>query len=312
MKNFTVRQFYEMKGKDFVLSIVTNQNTLDKVITEQNIDRPQFALSGYYHKFQYERIQVLGETEIVYLNSLSPDLLYERLSEIMMHNIPCFIVSKGLSVPSQMEYLANEYKICILSSRLSTEKLYWQLAKFLRECFSPNLSMHGTLIEVHGVGILLTGKSGIGKSECALELIERGHTLISDDMALLKSNDNSLLGMSPKDYGCFMEVRGVGVIDVERMFGIQAVRKETKIELQVELMHWHENMDYERIGIGKETTEMLGVRIPLIILPVSPGKNVAVIIEVIAMNHILKSFGHDAAQNLQKKLMEDIQRKSKV
>jgi HPr kinase/phosphorylase len=312
MKELSVKQLFELKKKDFVLSVVSNISTLEKTITEPTIHRPGLALAGYFQRFPYQRVQLLGETELCYLQSVSEDLLYDRLHEIMMHNIPCFIVSKGLSVPGQMDFIANKLNIAILSSRLSTTKLFWGLSRFLRDYFNPSLTMHGTLVEVYGVGVLLTGKSGIGKSECALELVERGHVLISDDVIKIKSDEIQLLGTSPKDTNdYFMEVRGVGVIDVERMFGIQRVRQKTVVDVQVELMLWHENMDYERIGIGEETTEMLGLKIPKVNIPVSPGKNVAVIIEVIAMNYILKTYGYDAAQFMQMKLAKEIENKTR-
>ena len=311
MKELSIKQLFELKKNDLVLSLVSNPSTLEKSITDANLHRPGLALSGFFQKFPAQRIQLLGETEIIYLQSLTEETLYDRLKEVMMYNMPCFIVSKGLSVPSQMEFIANELNVAILVSRLSTGKLYWQLSRFLRDYFNPRLTMHATLVDVYGVGILLTGKSGIGKSECALELIERGHAFVSDDLTSIKAQEINLVGTSQRDFGYFMEVRGVGIIDIERMFGIQAVRKETLIDVQVELMSWNENMDYERIGIGGETTDMLGIKIPIINIPVSPGKNVAVIIEVIAMNHILKTFGYNAAETMQQKVLEEIQKKAK-
>jgi HPr kinase/phosphorylase len=307
MKEITIKQLYEAKKQDFVLSVITSPQTLEKTVNDPNIHRPGLALAGYFQRFPYQRIMLLGETEISYLQSLSDDLLYERLKEIMTYNIPCFIISKGMSVPNQMHFLANELNISILVSRLSTVKLYQALSRYLVECFSPSLTMHSTMVDVFGVGILITGKSGIGKSECALELVGRGHRLVSDDITLVKSDDIKLMGTSPKNFGYFMEVRGVGVIDLEKMFGIQAIRKEKVIDIQVELMNWQENMDYERIGIGEKTTEMLGIKIPIVNIPVSPGKNVAVIVEVIAMNHILKTYGYDAGKVMQNKLSEEIQ-----
>ncbi|MCL2063553.1 MAG: HPr(Ser) kinase/phosphatase [Candidatus Cloacimonetes bacterium] len=312
MVKLTVKQLFEMNKSRFVLSMVSNPNTFDKLITNQNINRPQLALSGYYHRFPYDRIQLLGETEIIYLNSLPDELMYNRLREIMMNNIPCFIVSKGLSVPNQMEFIANELNIAIMTSRLSTEKLFWQLTKFLREYFCQSVTMHSTFVEVHGVGILLTGKSGVGKSESALELIEKGHTLISDDVTLIKSNDETLIGMRSNLGDCIIEVRGVGFIDVAKMFGIQAVRKENKVDLQVELVHWQENKDFERLGLKDEKTAILGIKIPIISIPVSPGKNVSVIIEVIAMNQILKSYGIDASLSMQQRLAEEIQKNTEL
>jgi len=309
MKELSIRNLFEQTKKDILLTLVSNPNTLDKVFTDPNLHRPGLALTGNFQTFPHNRIQILGEAEIGYLQSLTEDILYERLNDIMMNNIPCFVISKGMSVPAQMEFIANELNICILVSRLSTEKLFWQLSRFLHEYFSPSLTMHATMIDVHGVGILLSGKSGIGKSECALELVARGHRLVSDDITLVKNGEVGLLGTSPKDYGYFMEVRGVGVIDIEKMFGIQAIRKEKLIDVQVELMYWHENMDYERIGMGEKTTEMLGSKIPIVNIPVSPGKNVAVIVEVIARNYILKTYGYDAGKVMQEKLLEEIKNK---
>ncbi|MCL1826905.1 MAG: HPr(Ser) kinase/phosphatase [Candidatus Cloacimonetes bacterium] len=311
MKELSVKELYQQNKEELVLTAVSNPKTLEKRIHDAHLHRPSLALTGFYQKFPFNRVQILGETEIIYLQSLPEDVLFDRLKEIMMYNIPCIIVSKGHSVPSQMEFLANELNIAVLISRLSTGNLFWRLSRYLQDFFNPSLTMHGTLVDVYGVGIFLTGKSGIGKSECALELVERGHGFVSDDLTTIKSLDMKLLGSSQKDFGYFMEVRGVGIIDIERMFGIQSVRKETLIDVQVELMQWNENMDYERIGLGGETTDLLGIKIPIINIPVSPGKNVAVIIEVIAMNHILKTFGYDAAQNMQQKLADEIQKKTK-
>lgn len=312
MKDLSIKHFFDLCKQSFVLSLITEPNTIDKKIVEPHLHRPGLALSGFYDRFPYQRVQLLGETEINYLQTLPDDVLYDRLNELMSFNIPCFIISKGLSVPSQMEFIANDLNIPIIVSRLSTDKIYWQLSRFLRDYFSPEQSIHGTLVEVFGVGILLVGRSGIGKSECALELIERKHRLITDDVVKLKLQEDKLYGTSSKNIGHFMEIRGVGIIDVERMFGIEAIRKETKIDIQVELMPWRENMDYERVGITSQHTEILGINIPTIFLPISPGKNVSVIIEVIAMNHILKTYGYDGAEALQRKLAEELQQKSKI
>ncbi|MCK4694412.1 MAG: HPr(Ser) kinase/phosphatase, partial [Candidatus Cloacimonetes bacterium] len=228
------------------------------------------------------------------------------------YDIPCFIITKGLSVPEQVVYLADEMNIAILSSRLSTDKLFNSLRKYLGVIFAPSKTIHGTLIDVFGVGIMLTGKSGIGKSECALDLVERGHRLITDDVVKITYKDDVLMGTSTNDFGHFMEIRGVGLIDVEKMFGIQAVRIQKRIEVQVELMPWRDNMDYERIGLSDNFIDILEIKIPVIYLPVSPGKNVSVIIEVIAMNHISKTFGYDAAKIYTKRLQDDLKRKANI
>lgn len=310
MKKITIREFFEAKKKDFALSVVTESKTLENFITEPQINRPGLALSGFYERFAYKRIQIFGETEICYLQSMDSDSLYKRLKEVMGYSIPVIIVTKGLSVPQQLEFLANDFKIAVLTSRLTTDRLIVHLDRYLRDLFSPQKSIHGTLVDVFSVGILLTGKSGIGKSECALDLVERGHRLIADDVVKINLKDDDLIGSPVIEFGHFMEVRGVGIIDVERMFGIQGIRKSCIIDTQVELMLWKDNMDYERIGLTNNYTEILGINTPIIYLPVSPGKNVSVVIEVIALNHILKKYGYEAAEVYQRKLQEQISRKS--
>ncbi len=310
MKKITVKDFYQEKKEDFSLSVVTTPKTLKNTISSQYLNRPGLVISGFFDRFAYRRIQILGETEISFMQTFDDGALYDRLREILMYGIPCFIVTKGLSVPKQMEYLADEMNIAILSSRLTTDRLYLALRKYLEKVFAPTKSMHGTLVDVYGVGVMLTGKSGIGKSEAALDLVERGHRLITDDVVKLRLNDETVLGMPSNDYGHFMEIRGVGLIDVEKMFGIQAVRKKKRVGVQVELMPWSDNMDYERIGLTDNLVDILGIKIPIVYLPVSPGKNVSVIIEVIALNHILKIYGYDAAQEYAQRLQQELAKKA--
>jgi HPr kinase/phosphorylase len=311
MRDLTAKDFFEQKKKDLALTVLSNPKTLSNRITEPLINRPGLALAGYLERFSYKRVQVLGETEISYLQTLSDDQLYERIKRMFEFAIPSIVVTKGLTVPHQMEYLANEMNIALLSSRMSTEKLTNSLTRFLQDFFAQRKTIHGTLVDVFGVGVLITGGSGIGKSECALDLVERGHRLVSDDLVQIVLQNDLLVGSSTRsEGGYFMEIRGVGLVDIERMFGIQAVRRTKKIDLQVELMPWRDNMDYERIGLKNNYVNTLGVNIPAIYLPISPGKNVAVIIEVIAMNHILKTFGYDAAEVFTRRLQEEIKRKS--
>lgn len=312
MKKFDLKEFYHTQKEEFSLHLLTEQKTLENKVITQYLNRPGLALSGYFERFSYERIQILGETEISFLQNLSDSELYDRLKALFIYEIPCFIVTKGLTVPEQMSYLANELNIAIFTSRLNTDKLYSLLRKYLDDFFAPSKTVHGTLVDVFGIGILLTGKSGIGKSECALDLVERGHRLIADDVVKIKLRDDVLIGTAMNDYGHFMEIRGVGLVDIEKMFGIQAVRIQKKIDVQVELMPWKDNMDYERIGLTDKTMEMLGVRQPIIYLPISPGKNVSVILEVVAMNHILKIFGYDAAKTYVNRLQEDLKKKAKA
>ncbi len=310
MKSITIRDFFDKNKKDLALSLVTEPGTLNKSLSSPHINRPGLALAGYLDVFSSECIQVFGEVEVRYLQSLKEDLMLERARTIFKLDIPCIIVTKGLTFPPAMEYLANDLNIPILSSRFSTTQLIQQLTRHLQYVFAMEKTIHATLIDVFGLGILLSGKSGIGKSECALDLIHRGHSLVGDDMITIRFLDDQLVGRSARDFGHFMEIRGVGFINVERMFGIERVRRQKNIDLQIELMPWQDNMDYERMGLATNFVDHLGVKVPVIFLPVAPGKNVSVIVEVAAMNMILKGVGYDAAEDFNRQLHEEIRKQT--
>lgn len=310
MKEITVRDFFDAKKKDLALSLITEPETLSKKINSPHVNRPGLALAGYLEVFSAERIQVFGETEVRYLQSLKEDDLVNRIRDMFKTDIPCIIITKGLTLPPILEYLANDLNIALLSSRLSTINLIQHLSRYMHDIFALEKTIHATLVDVFGLGILLTGKSGIGKSECALDLVHRGHSLVGDDLITLRYLDDQLIGKPGREFGYFMEIRGVGFVNVERMFGIERTRRQKTIDMQMELMPWQENMDYERIGLSNSYAEHLGVKIPIIYLPVSPGKNVSVIVEVAAMNMILKGVGYDAAEDFNRKVHEEIRKKS--
>ncbi len=310
MKEITVRDFFDAKKKDLALSLITEPETLNKKLASPHVNRPGLALAGFLEVFSSDRIQVFGETEVRYLQSLHEEELIARMRDVFKTDIPCIIISKGLTLPPVTEYIANDLNIALLSSRLSTINLIEHLSRYLHDVFALEKTLHATLIDVFGLGILLTGKSGIGKSECALDLVHRGHSLIGDDLITLRYLDDQLFGKPGRDFGHFMEIRGVGFVNAERMFGIERTRKQKSIDLQIELMPWQENMDYERIGLANNYAEHLGVKIPIIYLPVSPGKNVSVIVEVAAMNMILKGVGYDAAEDFNRRVNEEIRMKT--
>lgn len=312
MKEITVRDFFDSKKKDMALSLVTEPDTLGNKITSPHVNRPGLALAGYSEIFSADRVQVFGETEVRYLQTLDEDSLFARMKEVLTNDIPCIIVSKGLTLPPVIEFLANDMNVAILSSRLTTIHLTQLLSKYLQDVFALEKTIHATLIDVFGLGVLLTGKSGIGKSECALDLIHRGHSLIGDDMINIRYINDRLMGKPGREFGYFMEIRGVGLINVEKMFGIERVRHQKTIDMQIELMPWQENMDYERIGLSENYVEHLGVKVPITYLPVSPGKNVSVIVEVAAMNLILKNEGYDAAEDWNRRVHDEIKRKTKL
>lgn len=310
MKEITVREFFDAKKKDLALSLVTEPETLSKKVNSPHVNRPGLALAGYLEVFSAERIQVFGETEVRFLQSLKEEELVVRIRDMFKMDIPCIIITKGLTLPPVIEYLANDLNIALLSSRLSTINLIQHLSRYLLDIFALEKTIHATLVDVFGLGILLTGKSGIGKSECPLDLVHRGHSLVGDDLITLRYLDDQLFGRPGREFGHFMEIRGVGFVNVERMFGIERTRRQKTIDLQIELIPWQENMDYERIGLTNSFAEHLGVKIPIIYLPVSPGKNVSVIVEVAAMNGILKGVGYDAAEDFNRKVHEEIRKKT--
>ncbi|MEA3474887.1 MAG: HPr(Ser) kinase/phosphatase [Candidatus Cloacimonadota bacterium] len=313
MKDLTIEMIFGLKKSDFALNILSKNESLKKKVSTPELNRPGLALAGYVDIFAYDRIQILGETEIKYLKSLTPSKRYDAIKSVFTQfDIPCIIIAKGLYPTKELVFLADENNIPVLQSRLSTAILYHKLTSFLQDWFAPSKSIHGTLVSVFGVGILITGQSGIGKSECVLDLVSRGHRLVSDDVINIKRKEGIIIGEANRKLGHFMEIRGIGLLDIEAMFGIQAIRMQKRIETQVELIPWRHNMDYERIGLKERFNRLLDVAIPIIYLPVSPGKRIAVIIEVIAMNHMLKVYGYNAAEVFNKRIKEEIERRSKT
>ncbi|MDP8241447.1 MAG: HPr(Ser) kinase/phosphatase [Candidatus Celaenobacter antarcticus] len=313
MKALTVKMLFELKQKDLTFTLLSKKKGLSKEITTPELSRPGLAFAGFTDTYAYDRIQVLGETEVQYLKSFEPSVRYDKIKKLFSQfDIPCFVIAKGLFPTKELVFLADEYNIPVIQSRMATVALYHGLSNFLQDWFAPSKSIHGTLVDVFGVGILVTGQSGIGKSECALELVSRGHRLISDDVVRIKKRMNIIMGEANKQLGHFMEIRGIGLLDIETMFGIRSIRMQKRIETQVELIPWRHNMDYERIGLKERFNRILDIEIPIIYLPVSPGKSIAAIVEVIAMNHMLKVYGHNAAEVFNEKVQKEIERKNKI
>jgi len=308
-----VEEMYKQRKDFFELSLLTNEDGLKKEIKEEQIHRPGLALAGFTNRFAYERMQVLGETELTYLKSLDPERRKALLEKIMRFDLPCIIVTKNIMPPRDLLDLANQKKIAIFQSRLSTAELTNRLNAYLSNMFAPSITLHGTLVDVYGVGLFYSGKSGIGKSECALDLVERGHRLVADDIIkVVKKAPEVIVGTGSEFLGHHMEVRGIGIIDMERLFGIRAIRMQKRIEVEVRLVWWEDEAEYERLGVEEKFTTILGVEIPMIILPVSPGKNITVISEVIAMNHMLKVYGEHPARAFARRLTEEIYRKTTI
>jgi len=312
MSEITVEKLYQNRKRDLELTLIAGgDKSLKRTVTNSGLHRPGLALAGYFERFPHERIQIMGETEIAFVETLSDDHIAATCDRIFAAGIPLVIIAKGITPPAEFSRAADRHRIAVFSSRLTTAELIARLAAHLDQLFAPWTNVHGTLVDVYGVGLLYTGKSGIGKSEVALDLVERGHRLVADDVCkVTRVAPDVLIGISSELLGHHMEVRGVGIIDIEELFGIRAIRLQKRIEVEVRLTLWSETEDYERLGIEEQTTTVLGVSIPILNVPISPGKNITVISEVIAMNHMLKVYGENSAVELSKKLAQRLSRKS--
>lgn len=264
-----------------------------------SVDRPGLRLAGFYSYFDTQRILVIGLTEHEYLRSFSQEERKEKIRKLFeCGEIPCIVFSRDLPVfPEFMECARKSYTPVFRSSKMTTSVIT-DLFVYLSRLLAPTTTVHGVLLDVFGVGVMLTGKSGVGKSETAMELIKRGHRLVADDSVLIRKIENELVGTSPDRIRYFMELRGIGVINVKNMYGAGAVMNEKEIEFIMEMRPWEQGKEYDRLGDQKEFDEILGVKIPRLLIPVSPGRNLAILIEVAARNQRLKSMGYDAAEEL--------------
>lgn len=312
MTKLTIEKLQESRGKELELTLLTESSeAVTKQILNGELHRPGLALTGFFERFAKKRIQILGETEMAFISHLSPERLKEITKQIFEFNIPFMIISKSLVPPEELLKMADKYNIAVFSSRLSTAELSNRLSAYLDHVFAPSINAHGTLVDVYGVGLLYTGKSGIGKSEVALDLVERGHRLVADDVVkVTRVASDVIIGTGSELLGHHMEIRGIGIIDIEELFGIRSIRLQKRIEVEVNLSYWSETKNYERLGIEEKLTQILGVGIPLINVPISPGKNITVISEVIAMNHMLKVYGENSAVEFTKKLSQTLSRQT--
>ncbi len=285
----------------------------DITITAPDVHRPGMALMGYMENFQPGRLQVLGESEISYLTKLSPTDQDAALKRLQVLQAPALFISCAQVVPENFLSLATERNIPILRTTMKTEEFIRSLNDYLTEVFAPCDEVHASLVDVYGVGMLFTGVSGIGKSETALDLVERGHRLVADDIVeLRRMNDDVVIGTFRDALQHSIEIRGVGVIDVQAVFGIRGIRMQKRIEVEVNLQQWDDDADYERMGLDRVYVEYLGVKIPRIEVPIFPGKNITVIAEVIALDFMLKVYGIDSAQDLNRRIMESLRSGNKL
>lgn len=261
--------------------------------------RPGLALAGYFDFLHNRSIQILGKSEISFLNQLEGEKAKkDKLFPLFEHEIPCFIITWNQEPPSILIDLAKEKGVTVFSSSLPTSHLIILLSHYLEDRFAPEITLHASMLDVYGVGVLITGKSGVGKSECALELIARGHRLVADDIVEVKlMSDNTLVGTNAKLVKHHMEIRGLGIINIRDLYGTSSVCEQKQLELIAKLEEWDSNKEYDRLGIDDLATDILGVTIPQVIIPIRPGRTIATIVEVAATNHRLKQMGHHSAKD---------------
>lgn len=284
-------------------------NAETSFIKDKDLHRPGLALAGYIDLFTYQKVQIIGNTESRYLENLSPDKRIDSFKEFTSFDIPLIICTAGNRLPEALVEIARERGIPVAITPVETSKFMFLLRDFLQDYFALQTMVHGTMVDVYGIGILISGKSGIGKSEVALDLVERGHRLVSDDVVMLTKKSNILIASATEMNKHFMEIRGLGILNVLSMFGIRSIRYQKRLEVILELSLWEDTSSIERTGLDNETTDILDTSIPLIKLPITPGKNITVIAEVIAMNYLLKHYGYDAAEEFQNKVHSHIAKK---
>jgi HPr kinase/phosphorylase len=308
MASITVEELLKDQEEELKLKLIAGKEGLKRKIPDPDINRPGLEITGHFKYFAHRRIQVLGKREILYLSELSRKTRKQRLKKFSPYKwIPCFIVTRSIKVLPELRDLAEKTGIPLFRTSMATALFISRLTIYLKGKLSRRIILHGTLVDVYGLGILILGESGIGKSEVALELVKRGHRLVADDAIVIQRDvEGMLMGGCAELIKHCMEIRGLGVIDIKELFGAGAVEDESKIELVMNLKEWKEEEDYDRLGLREETQEILRAKVPRITIPVGPGRNLAVIIEVAAMNERLKKMGHYSAKEMERRLEKEI------
>lgn len=309
----TVGRLLERTRDVLQLEHVEATGGLDREITSPHVSSPGLVLAGYTERFASHRLQVLGETEVTYLTNLPYDDRRRILRDFFQFQIPCVFLAKGLEPPPGLVEEATFAGIPVLCSGLKTNEFYNRIKPFLEEEFAATTTLHASLADVFGVGLLFTGRSGIGKSECVLDLVERGHRLVADDLVFISKRGNDvLIGRGHELQRHYMEIRGIGLVDIPAIFGIRAVRQQKRIEVVVQLEDWDASAVVDRTGLDGESTDILEVQLPKVRVLLNPGKNITVICEVIAMSHLLKYSGIDPAERFNERLIKQMRAASEV
>ena len=295
---------------DLDLEVLAGQSRLQNEIVNPRVQKPGLAFAGYYPYIKEGRVQIVGESEIEYLATLPESEREERFDRITRLPVPVFIVTKGLQPPAGLRRRCQERQIPLLSSSELSSVVIKRVSWFLEDHLVPTAALHGVLVSIYGLGVLLTGKSGVGKSECALDLITRGHSLVADDRVTVKRYPNGdIVGFSEGAFHHHMELRGIGIVNIQDMFGLAAVRERKTVDLVIELEPWNENVAYDRLGLDETVFHVLDMPIPYIKMPVAVGRNLTILVEIAARNHILKLQGHFSAREFARKLEEQLERR---
>lgn len=280
-------------------------------ITSSDVNRPGLQLAGYFDYYDKERIQIIGKVETTYLASIGESERKSKLDKLFKAGAPAIVVCRGEEVFPEMLHLAKKHKISLLSTNIETSKFMSSLIETLNTELAPRITRHGTLVDVYGVGVLILGESGVGKSETALELVKRGHRLVADDaVEIRKTNENTLVGSAPEMIRHLIEIRGIGILDVKNMYGVGAIRQAKAIDMVISLEFWDDNKIYDRLGLVQEYMTIFDIKVPATTIPLRPGRNLAIIVEVAAMNHRQRGMGYNAAQQLNERLLKETAAKS--
>lgn len=304
----TVATFFEHVAEALALELCAGAHGMGRALSRARIQKPGLALAGYTRFVHRDRVQILGETELSYLETLSFEHRRRALETYLSCNVACILVTKGLALPDTLVSICDEHATPLFRTEVTSSVAIRKVLAYLDDLLSPRCSLHGTLVDVNGVGVLMTGDSGIGKSETALDLVERGHRLVADDVVEIRRRGEDLVGQASRLIQNLIEIRGLGILDIAELFGVAATREHKRIEVHVELVIWTPDQAFDRTGLTEHTRDILGIEVRSIRLPVKPGRNIAGIVEVAARNILLRLRGHDAARQLNARLDEALYR----
>jgi len=309
---YTIRDLYEHYGDQLGLELMAGEEGLDRPVKKPELHRPGLTLAGYMNCFVPSRILVFGRVELEYLKEMDAEMRFSRIKGILESETPAVIVARRFRPPKELLELCEKNNLPLFRASMGTMKLISRMTILLIEEFSPGVTLHGTLVEVFGVGVLIQGESSVGKSEAALGLIERGHRLISDDVVKVKKKEGTyLVGYGPELTRHLMEIRGIGIINVAHLYGAVCVREDKGLDLVVKLEEWDDTHFYDRVGLEEKFCDVLGVNVPFHVLPVKPGRDVVLLLETIALNHRLKDMGYHSAREFNSKLLDTIMHRQK-